>query len=230
MNCKESFWNASDYYIYSLDIIVSRDQLEISHTLAQDYSGLSYENIDFNKKETTGTKINTYSIPSKQNITIADINDIQSALDVFFLPSRLDNYHCKFCKKTNSCVQQFYIKDPPKYLVINVKRYNLYTTPLTMIKKAIINSSTVTLDQYILNVVSDNPIKNYKYNLRGIINHYGNLKNGHYTAYIKSKKWYYVNDSNVHNTKYSHFERCQSFLLFYEYCDSDKKEEKYDEK
>lgn len=38
------------------------------------------------------------------------------------------------------------------------------------------------------------------YDLYGIVNHFGNLNGGHYTATIKSPlddQWYYYNDSSV---------------------------------
>ncbi len=40
--------------------------------------------------------------------------------------------------------------------------------------------------------------KPIKYNLFGVINHYGSMHFGHYTAYAKNQgKWYCYDDSNV---------------------------------
>ena len=55
-------------------------------------------------------------------------------------------------------------------------------------------------------------VKNY--NLTGIINHMGNLYNGHYTSNVKiNDKWYFMDDDVV--IERNNASTSQSYILFY---------------
>jgi len=89
----------------------------------------------------------------------------------------------------------------PNILIIVLKRYSENGTKIL---------SDVKYDK-ILSIRLDNEVK--KYHLTSIINHYGNLYNGHYTASIKlNEKWYNVDDNNINiNTEYDN----NAYILFY---------------
>lgn len=58
-----------------------------------------------------------------------------------------------------------------------------------------------------------------KYELYGIVNHYGNCGGGHYTAFAKNfldKKWYVFDDSDVQPIKESQLVTKAAYLLFYQ--------------
>lgn len=63
---------------------------------------------------------------------------------------------------------------------------------------------------------SQNSLKN-TYNLYAVINHYGHLDGGHYTAYCKleDNKWYSFDDSNVTEMKESDVCATSAYMLFY---------------
>ena len=81
----------------------------------------------------------------------------------------------------------------PKILIIHLKRFNNNRKINTLINFPLENLS---LDNYI------NKLKkgNNKYDLFGVINHYGNLSYGHYTAFCKNyhdNNWYQYDDRIV---------------------------------
>ena len=68
-------------------------------------------------------------------------------------------------------------------------------------------------------VIVDSDIRyNKRFNLVATINHTGNLRQGHYTAYIKnaSTTWLHCNDSAVLPTSKSMLDNTSSYLLFFE--------------
>jgi ubiquitin carboxyl-terminal hydrolase 4/11/15 len=56
------------------------------------------------------------------------------------------------------------------------------------------------------------------YDLYGVVNHYGSLGAGHYTAYCQNflnKKWYEFNDSRVSEISRNDVVSESSYVLFY---------------
>ena len=56
------------------------------------------------------------------------------------------------------------------------------------------------------------------YDLYGVVNHYGNMGGGHYTAYCQNflnKKWYEFNDSRVSEISKSDVVSTDSYVLFF---------------
>jgi ubiquitin C-terminal hydrolase len=61
-------------------------------------------------------------------------------------------------------------------------------------------------------------IENAKYNLYGIVNHYGHLSGGHYTSYVKNEmdeKWYKYDDSSCSEIPESKIRSEHAYILFY---------------
>ena len=56
-----------------------------------------------------------------------------------------------------------------------------------------------------------------QYQLTGIINHHGNsIRNGHYTATVRYKSWWHVNDNNVNPAPSNCFQNnSTAYLAFY---------------
>ena len=66
------------------------------------------------------------------------------------------------------------------------------------------------------------------YDLYGVINHFGGMGGGHYTAYAKSSsqgKWYQFDDSSVSETSESSVVTRSAYVLFYRRKDAWNKDE-----
>jgi ubiquitin C-terminal hydrolase len=58
-----------------------------------------------------------------------------------------------------------------------------------------------------------------KYSLSGVVNHHGNLFNGHYTTNVKvNDKWYFIDDDVI--TESNNINISQSYILFYSFKNS----------
>ena len=109
-------------------------------------------------------------------------------------------WYCSKCKKHQISKQKLQIYKSPNYLIIQIKRFN--------IKKNSTSSSTFNgeknnayvkypiedfdLSEYIVGPEKDNS----KYDLYGVVQHFGSLNGGHYTAICKNDNiWVSYNDS-----------------------------------
>ena len=113
-----------------------------------------------------------------------------------------DMWYCSQCQKLQLSTQKLQIYKSPYYLIIQLKRFN--------VKKNILCESTFTgekKDNYIIYPISDFDLSEYivgpeknnaKYDLYGVIQHFGGLSGGHYTAICKNdNNWVSYNDSTL---------------------------------
>ena len=130
-----------------------------------------------------------------------------------------DMWYCSQCKKHQISKQKLKIYKSPLYLIIQIKRFN--------IKKNVGCESTFTgeknetfvnfpindlnLSEYIVGPEKD---KNIKYDLYGLVQHFGSLNGGHYTAICKKDEtWITFNDSQLDYTKNPVTKN--AYILFY---------------
>ena len=107
---------------------------------------------------------------------------------------------------------------------------SMYSTPHSQKNNTSISFpiTNLNISQYIHTITSNttNPpssSSNSTYNLYSIINHYGNLSNGHYTStnlHFPSNTWYNYDDSTVspHPLSSSPYSSSTAYLLFYKQC------------
>ena len=161
-----------------------------------------------------------YSVPIKGRVGFKFLNRVNHALEGFFIQSNMKEYKCDNCSKETRCTQQFYIKDPPQFLILQLRRFNLSVDPPIKIEKEIINDLIVNLTPYVM--TEGKEVAECYYKLYGVVEHSGTLSDGHYIAYTRYKahkkdEWYYINDFYVEESnKDNILGRAQGFLLFYE--------------
>ena len=143
---------------------------------------------------------------------------LSDCLKLFCEEELLNNdnlWYCNKCKKHYIAKKQIRLYRLPIYLIIQLKKfksnYNLFFT--TNEKKEIYIKypiNNLDLSDYIEDIEG----KKEKYDLYGVIQHHGQITQGHYTSICKiNDKWYFFNDSNyklINNpvTK-------DAYLLFY---------------
>ncbi|KAL5259053.1 hypothetical protein ACHWQZ_G009506 [Mnemiopsis leidyi] len=124
-------------------------------------------------------------------------------------------WYCPNCKDFKQASKKLDLWKLPKVLVIHLKRF-CYSRHWrdkieTMVKFPL---HDLSLKKFML--TSDQ--SDIKYDLRGVVNHYGGLGGGHYTAYCHSvadDKWHVYDDSHVASCT---AEKCNSpsaYVLFY---------------
>ena len=70
--------------------------------------------------------------------------------------------------------------------------------------------------------LADQTDNRYRYRLYGVSVHQGNIRGGHYVAYIKRELgdsddgWYYFSDTQYYKARLEEVMNTQAYLLFYE--------------
>ena len=152
--------------------------------------------------------------------------DLYDCLNLFNSEEILEGdneWYCNICKMHRDVNKKMDIFKTPYYLIIQLKRFkqdnemgqrsffNLFSSNK--------NSSLVSfpindldLSKYILS--KENPGK--KYNLIGVINHYGGSSFGHYTAYcLNDDQWFEYNDESVSIIRENNIVSSAAYVLFY---------------
>lgn len=161
-------------------------------------------------------------IKRNDNVTLYDL------LDFFQCQEKLEkdnSWYCDRCKKHQEAIKKTDIYRAPNYLIIHLKRFKIRTN----------NSMTAWVTNSKIKTFIDYPVENLDitkyiigpkngkaiYDLYGVVQHFGGLNGGHYTALAKNMgKWYDFNDESV-----SYAEKVvnsSAYLLFYKRKDLNK--------
>lgn len=117
----------------------------------------------------------------------------------------------KLCKKKSKHIKKTKISSFPNVLIVSLQR--------VVFDLGIKNYNYVSFDKTLdLSEISINPWheKGTKYELKAIINHEGNLKSGHYTAFIEiNSKWYEFDDSKITEIPVLRLRSNEAYTFFY---------------
>ena len=118
-----------------------------------------------------------------------------------FEPTTSNEFKCK-CNNEhkNSLNIKIVLTKMPKYLFVNVGRYDNNRRKITKLLEIALNFKITTpLNLNDILAKQNNDKIEHTYDLIGIAVHHGNtLNGGHYTAYCKvNDQWYYCNDGHV---------------------------------
>ncbi|KAJ0006294.1 hypothetical protein NQD34_013567 [Periophthalmus magnuspinnatus] len=144
---------------------------------------------------------------------------VEKGIDDFFRSSEIsgdDQMYCEICDEKCDAVLDCKMEHYPDVLVLLLKRFELIFDGKVW-KKVKINC--------LVKIPDTLQMETYKYKLYAYVEHFGDLRSGHYTAIIKSQDdglWYIFDDSKVKVSNYNHFqldptETSRSvYLLFYQ--------------
>ena len=145
-----------------------------------------------------------------ENLPIMDKNQnyqsVKDCFDLFFAEENLeDPLYCHQCRGPQNFSKQYSINRLPYVLILSLKRFKFN------------QNSNFKLRQMITYPLYDLDLEGKKYDLYGVINHYGSINSGHYTAIIKNKekKWILCNDSSVYEIEEKRVMHSNAYILFY---------------
>lgn len=139
-----------------------------------------------------------------------------------------EQYNCPICETRRDAVKEIRIWQPPKYLIIQLKRFknNIFSYGNYSNSRLTKTHSVVKFPIKDLNLNDNLCELNHKeinYNLYAVTEHTGSVYGGHYTTYAKNPvndKWYYFDDSEVHHIPEKHLENelisKNAYILYYE--------------
>jgi ubiquitin carboxyl-terminal hydrolase 2/21 len=127
---------------------------------------------------------------------------LEKCIEIYKNPEKLDGENQWFNEKTKQkqdVLKSYEIEKYPRELIISFNRFKNNGNK--------INNNIEFPDIYIVN-------KKYKYELKSIGNHVGNMFGGHYFAHVKhGDEWLIYNDSSVQNI--DNYKTSNSYVLFY---------------
>ena len=144
-----------------------------------------------------------------ENLPILDkdqaYQSIKDCFDLFFVEENLeDPLMCHQCGGPQDFTKKYTINKLPYVLILSLKRFKFN------------QNSNFKLRQMITYPLYDLELGGKKYDLYGVVNHYGSLSSGHYTAIIKKNKdWVLCNDSSVSIIEEKRVMHSNAYILFY---------------
>uniref|UniRef100_A0A672Q411 Ubiquitin carboxyl-terminal hydrolase n=1 Tax=Sinocyclocheilus grahami TaxID=75366 RepID=A0A672Q411_SINGR len=147
---------------------------------------------------------------------------LQECIELFTTVETLEEenpWYCPTCKKHQLATKILDLWSLPEVLIIHLKRFS-YTKYSREKLDTIVEFPLRDLDfsGFLLKKTVNSTEPPCRYDLIAVSNHYGGLRDGHYTSYARNKdngQWYYFDDSKV---TYAREEQITSaaYLLFYQ--------------
>ena len=138
----------------------------------------------------------------------------------FFCEEELLNqenmWYCNKCKKHNKAKKQIKLYKMPKYLIIQLKKFenkaNFFNYVNEKKKDVYIKYPITNLN--LSDFIENEEQKKYRYDLYAVIQHHGTINEGHYTAIINiNDNWVLYNDSKLYGI--SNPVTNDAYILFY---------------
>uniref|UniRef100_A0A4W6D9N0 Ubiquitin carboxyl-terminal hydrolase n=1 Tax=Lates calcarifer TaxID=8187 RepID=A0A4W6D9N0_LATCA len=147
---------------------------------------------------------------------------LQECIELFTTVETLEEenpWYCPVCKKHQLATKKLDLWSLPEVLIIHLKRFS-YTKFTREKLDSIVDFPLRDLDfsgcLLRKNLSSGEPPS--RYDLIAVSNHYGGLRDGHYTSYAKNKdngQWYYFDDSKVTYAREDQIVTNAAYVLFY---------------
>ncbi|KAF3696383.1 Ubiquitin carboxyl-terminal hydrolase 15 [Channa argus] len=162
-------------------------------------------------------KHSSMDVPQQQ-VTV----QLQECIELFTTVETLEEenpWYCPVCKKHQLATKKLDLWSLPEVLIIHLKRFS-YTKFTREKLDSVVEFPLRDLDfsSYLLrkNLSVGEPPS--RYDLIAVSNHYGGLRDGHYTSYAINKdnaQWYYFDDSKVTYTSEDQIVTNAAYVLFY---------------
>nr|XP_033780173.1 ubiquitin carboxyl-terminal hydrolase 11 isoform X1 [Geotrypetes seraphini] len=148
---------------------------------------------------------------------------LEKCIDLFTTVETLEEenpWYCPTCKKHQRATKKLDLWSLPEVLIIHLKRFS-YTKFSREKLDTLVEFPVRDLDfsKYIIKPRTETDPTQYKYDLIAVSNHYGGLRDGHYTTFARNKdtgQWCYFDDSSVSAVSERQIESKAAYVLFYQ--------------
>uniref|UniRef100_A0A8C2WYA7 Ubiquitin carboxyl-terminal hydrolase n=1 Tax=Cyclopterus lumpus TaxID=8103 RepID=A0A8C2WYA7_CYCLU len=147
---------------------------------------------------------------------------LQECIELFTTVETLEEenpWYCPVCKKHQLATKKLDLWSLPEVLIIHLKRFS-YTKFTREKLDSIVKFPLRDLDfsGCLLRKSPPNGEPPSRYDLIAVSNHYGGLRDGHYTSHARNKdnaQWYYFDDSKVTYAREDQIVTNAAYVLFY---------------
>uniref|UniRef100_A0A7N6BCA5 Ubiquitin carboxyl-terminal hydrolase n=1 Tax=Anabas testudineus TaxID=64144 RepID=A0A7N6BCA5_ANATE len=152
-------------------------------------------------------KHSSMEVPQQQTTV-----QLQECIELFTTVETLEEenpWYCPVCKKHQLATKKLDLWSLPEVLIIHLKRFSY--TKFTREKLD-------SIVEFPLRYAHSREEPPSRYDLIAVSNHYGGLRDGHYTSYARNKdngQWYYFDDSKVTYASEDQIVTNAAYVLFY---------------
>uniref|UniRef100_A0A3Q2EIZ1 ubiquitinyl hydrolase 1 n=1 Tax=Cyprinodon variegatus TaxID=28743 RepID=A0A3Q2EIZ1_CYPVA len=142
---------------------------------------------------------------------------LQDCIELFTNMETLEEenpWYCPVCKKHQLATKKLDLWSLPEVLIIHLKRFSY--TKFTREKLDTIVDFPLRPSEPVQNGCDRSQ---GRYDLIAVSNHYGGLRDGHYTSYAQNKdsaQWFYFDDSKVTVASEDQIMTSAAYVLFYQ--------------
>ncbi|XP_070639642.1 ubiquitin carboxyl-terminal hydrolase 11 isoform X5 [Bos indicus] len=148
---------------------------------------------------------------------------LQECIELFTTVETLEKenpWYCPTCKQHQLATKKLDLWMLPETLIIHLKRFS-YTKFSREKLDTLVEFPIRDLDfsEFVIKPQNDSSRELYKYDLIAVSNHYGGLRDGHYTTFACNKdsgQWHYFDDSSVSPVTENQIESKAAYVLFYQ--------------
>jgi ubiquitin carboxyl-terminal hydrolase 22/27/51 len=128
---------------------------------------------------------------------------------------------CTNCNSYQESIKQMSLKSLPRILTFHVKRFKQINGASQKIDTFVEFPEELNMSPYMTssllksaNETDEEKVEGYQ--LCAVVNHIGNIDNGHYTCYIRhGDRWYWADDNYIVQVPVESALRSEGYLLFY---------------
>ena len=134
-----------------------------------------------------------------------EYQSIKDCFDLFFEEELLeDPLSCRKCGGPQNFIKNYEINKLPYILILSLKRFKYN------------ENNNFKLKQLITYPINNFELENKKYDLFGVIYHYGSINSGHYVCVVKyNNKWVLCDDRRVYEIEEDRVMNSNAYILFY---------------
>eukprot|EP00069_Balaena_mysticetus_P006127 bmy_18397T0 len=148
---------------------------------------------------------------------------LQECIELFTTTETLEKenpWYCPNCKQHQLATKKLDLWMLPETLIIHLKRFS-YTKFSREKLDTLVEFPIRDLDfsKFVIKPQNKSAPELYKYDLIAVSNHYGGLRDGHYTTFACNKdsgQWHYFDDNSVSPVTENQIESKAAYVLFYQ--------------
>ncbi|XP_008270769.3 ubiquitin carboxyl-terminal hydrolase 11 isoform X1 [Oryctolagus cuniculus] len=148
---------------------------------------------------------------------------LQECIELFTTMETLEKenpWYCPSCKRHQLATKKLDLWMLPEILIIHLKRFS-YSKFSREKLDTLVQFPIRDLDfsDFVIKPQNESAPELYKYDLIAVSNHYGGMRDGHYTTFACNKdsgQWHYFDDSSVSPVNENQIESKAAYVLFYQ--------------
>ena len=163
------------------------------------------ESFNFKVKNISDEEITQCIDSQAKNDKNKQYQSIEDCFDLFFEKEFLeDPLSCRVCGGPQNFIKNYEINKLPYVLILSLKRFKFN------------ENNNFKLKQFIQYPTNNFELKNKKYDLFGVVYHYGSINSGHYVCTIKhNNHWILCDDRRVYEISEDKVVNSNAYILFY---------------